>query len=132
MTEKALVGGDAHLGAFNLAISRLASQLPGELADLGARLGRDRLAEAAEAARRVDRDAAADLGRAVAREDDGARGLLSDGLLGDMGGAEHAEGEARQSQAPLTLEVDDADPEFYVVKKFKDKMVGLTNRQLKL
>src|SRR6185369_15246775 len=55
VAEQALVGGDPDAGAFHLATGGLAAQLPGDLADLGQRLGRDGLAEAGEPAARVDR-----------------------------------------------------------------------------
>ena len=68
VAEQALVGGDADPGALDLAAARLAAQLPGQLADLGQRLGRHRLAEAGEPAGRVDRDPAADRGVAGAEQ----------------------------------------------------------------
>src|SRR3954453_3051752 len=64
MAEQPLVGGDADLRALDLASTGPAAQLPGDLADLGQRLGRYRLAEAGQAPGRVDRDPAADRGLA--------------------------------------------------------------------
>jgi hypothetical protein len=61
VAEEALVGGDADRGALDLAAGGLAPELPGDLADLGDRLGGDGLAEAGQPAARVDRDAAAEL-----------------------------------------------------------------------
>ena len=49
--EEALVDRDADLGARDLPAVGLAAELPGELADLGDRLRRDRFAEAAESRR---------------------------------------------------------------------------------
>jgi acetyl-CoA acetyltransferase len=68
VAEEALVHGDARGGAVDLAVAGLAPQLPGELAHLGDRLGRDRFAEAREAPARVDRHAASDGGVAVVEQ----------------------------------------------------------------
>src|ERR1700754_1729909 len=62
VAEQALVGGDADPGTLDLAAGGLAAKLPGDLADLGQRLGRDSLAEAGQSARRVDRDPATEGG----------------------------------------------------------------------
>ena len=66
MPEQALVGGNADAGALDLASPGLAPELPGELTDLGDRLGGHGLTERTKATRRVDGKAAADLGDAVA------------------------------------------------------------------
>src|SRR5215207_11769369 len=68
VAEQALVGGDADGGALDLAAGGLALELPGQLADLGDGLRRDRLAEAGQPAGWVDRDAAADGGRAAPQQ----------------------------------------------------------------
>ena len=46
VAEQALVGGDADAGALDLTALGLPTQLPGQLADLRERLGRDGLTEA--------------------------------------------------------------------------------------
>jgi len=46
VTEQPLVGGNANFGVLHLAISRLASQLPGQFTDLGDSLGGHCLPEA--------------------------------------------------------------------------------------
>src|SRR3546814_3971277 len=62
VTEKSLVCGDPDASALHLAALCLATQLPGELADLCQRLSRDGLAEEGQATGRVDRDPATDGG----------------------------------------------------------------------
>ncbi len=42
MAEQALVCGDTHPGALYLTVARFTAQLPGQLTDLGNRLGRHR------------------------------------------------------------------------------------------
>ena len=59
VAKQALVGGDAHLRALDLAVSGLPAQLPGEFAYLGDGLGRYRLAETGQPPGDIDRDPAA-------------------------------------------------------------------------
>src|SRR5436190_22362978 len=66
--EQTLVHGEPHPSALDLPFARGAPQLPGDLAHLRQRLGRNGLAEARQPAARVHRDAAADGGRAVLDE----------------------------------------------------------------
>src|SRR5207248_4533433 len=66
--EQSLVHGEPDAGAFDLPLARLAAQLPGDLAHLRQRLGRNGFAEARQPAARVHRDATADGGRAVVDE----------------------------------------------------------------
>src|SRR5690606_35025641 len=68
VAEEALVRRDARGGALDLAARGLASELPGDLADLGDGLGGDGLAEASQTTARVDRDAAAELRVAVVQQ----------------------------------------------------------------
>ena len=68
MAEEALVRRDADARAVHLAAGGQTADLPGELADLGDRLGRYGLSEAAEAAAGVDRDTAAESGLAVVQQ----------------------------------------------------------------
>lgn len=65
VAEEALVDREADFGAFNLAAFGLAAELPGQFADLGDRLGRDRFTKASKAAGGVDRHFAADFGDAI-------------------------------------------------------------------
>src|SRR5690606_7541079 len=60
VAEQALVRGEPDLRAVDLAVSRLAAELPRHLAHLSDRLRGHRLAEAAQATARVDRCAAPD------------------------------------------------------------------------
>src|SRR5690625_6088400 len=55
VAKQALVGGDAHLGTLDLAVAGLAAQLPGQLTDLGQRLGGHGLAETRQPARAEER-----------------------------------------------------------------------------
>ena len=68
VAEEALVDREAGLGPLDLAALGLAPELPGDLADLGDRLGRHGLAEAGEPAARVHRDAPADRRVAVVQQ----------------------------------------------------------------
>ena len=68
MAEQALVGGNAHPGAFNLALTRLAAQLPRQLTDLCQRLSGHSLAKACQTARGVNRQTAAEFGIAIAHQ----------------------------------------------------------------
>src|SRR5436189_3791663 len=68
MNEQSLVGGDSHAGAVHLAPTRLAAQLPGDLAHLRDRLGGDGLTEAGQPAARIHRDASTQLGGARSQQ----------------------------------------------------------------
>jgi hypothetical protein len=68
VAEQALVHGDADPGVLDLTALGPAAQLPGELADLGDRLRRDRLAERGQAATGIDGQPAAERGRAGAQQ----------------------------------------------------------------
>ena len=68
VAEQTLIGGYAHLCTLNLAVSRLAAQLPGQFADLGQSLSRYRLAKAGQSAGDIDRNLAAQCGIAVAQQ----------------------------------------------------------------
>ena len=81
MAEQALVRGDAGGGALDLAAGRLTPELPGDLADLGDGLRRDRFAEGGEATARVHGDAATELGVAVVQEALGLAGLAESDVL---------------------------------------------------
>ena len=66
MAEQALVGGNADLGAVYLTLASLAAQLPGQFANLGQRLGRNRFTETGETAGGVHWQAATEFGVAIA------------------------------------------------------------------
>ena len=68
MAEQALIHRDARAGVVHLAAVGLATQLPGELADLGDGLGGDGLTEAGEAATGVHRHPSAQCRRATAQQ----------------------------------------------------------------
>src|SRR5688572_13004377 len=68
VAEEPLVHGETGLGPFDLTAVGLAPQLPGDLADLGERLRRHRLAEAGQAAARVHRHPTPDGGVAVVQQ----------------------------------------------------------------
>lgn len=68
MPEQALIDSDAHGSVLNLTPGCRASQLPGDLADLGKRLGGDGLTEARQPTRRVDGNRSAQAGDAVSKE----------------------------------------------------------------
>src|SRR5690625_4579669 len=55
VAKQALVGGDAHLGTLDLAVAGLAAQLPGQLTDLGQRLGGHGLARTGQPPRSEER-----------------------------------------------------------------------------
>lgn len=66
--EQPLVRGDPHARVLDLPVTRVAPELPGELAHLGDRLGRHRLAERGESAAHVDGYAPARRRRPLAQE----------------------------------------------------------------
>ena len=81
MSEQPLICRDARFGAIDLAVTGLAAELPGQLADLRDRLRRDGLAETTEPAARVDGNASSKGRVAVAEHLLGLAGFAETDIL---------------------------------------------------